>query len=494
MNGTDERIVSEMNDNVRTRFAPSPTGYMHIGNLRTALYEYLIARAAGGTFILRIEDTDQGRLVEGATDVIFDTLKMTGMTYDEGPGKEGAYGPYIQSQRMGIYKKYAEELVEKGAAYYCFCTKERLESLKTDSESLGTGMSYDGHCRNLSKEEVEKNLAAGMPYVIRQKMPREGSTTFEDAVYGEITVENKTLEDQILLKSDGMPTYNFANVVDDHLMKITHVVRGNEYLSSTPKYNLLYKAFGWDIPTYIHLPPVMKDEHQKLSKRNGDASFQDLIAKGYLPEAVVNYIALLGWSPGGTEEFFTLKELEENFNLKGLSKSPAIFDIEKLKWMNGEYIRRMSDEDFANVARPYLEFLGDGFDLFKIAMLVKPRTNVLSEIPETVEFFKDLPDYSPELFVHKKMKTTLENSLPSLVKVKKLLEDLPDDKWFSNDMYTAICEIATAEGIKNGLYLWPLRTALSGRPVSPGGATELAEILGRDETMRRIDTGIEKLS
>ena len=494
MNGTDERIVSEMNDNVRTRFAPSPTGYMHIGNLRTALYEYLIARAAGGTFILRIEDTDQGRLVEGATDVIFDTLKMTGMTYDEGPGKEGAYGPYIQSQRMGIYKKYAEELVEKGAAYYCFCTKERLESLKTDSESLGTGMSYDGHCRNLSKEEVEKNLAAGMPYVIRQKMPREGSTTFEDAVYGEITVENKTLEDQILLKSDGMPTYNFANVVDDHLMKITHVVRGNEYLSSTPKYNLLYKAFGWDIPTYIHLPPVMKDEHQKLSKRNGDASFQDLIAKGYLPEAVVNYIALLGWSPGGTEEFFTLKELEENFNIKGLSKSPAIFDIEKLKWMNGEYIRRMSDEDFANVARPYLEFLGDGFDLFKIAMLVKPRTNVLSEIPETVEFFKDLPDYSPELFVHKKMKTTLENSLPSLVKVKKLLEDLPDDKWFSNDMYTAICEIATAEGIKNGLYLWPLRTALSGRPVSPGGATELAEILGRDETMRRIDTGIEKLS
>ena len=494
MNGTDERIVSEMNDNVRTRFAPSPTGYMHIGNLRTALYEYLIARAAGGTFILRIEDTDQGRLVEGATDVIFDTLKMTGMTYDEGPGKEGAYGPYIQSQRMGIYKKYAEELVEKGAAYYCFCTKERLESLKTDSESLGTGMSYDGHCRNLSKEEVEKNLAAGMPYVIRQKMPREGSTTFVDAVYGEITVENKTLEDQILLKSDGMPTYNFANVVDDHLMKITHVVRGNEYLSSTPKYNLLYKAFGWDIPTYIHLPPVMKDEHQKLSKRNGDASFQDLIAKGYLPEAVVNYIALLGWSPGGTEEFFTLKELEENFNIKGLSKSPAIFDIEKLKWMNGEYIRRMSDEDFANVARPYLEFLGDGFDLFKIAMLVKPRTNVLSEIPETVEFFKDLPDYSPELFVHKKMKTTLENSLPSLVKVKKLLEDLPDDKWFSNDMYTAICELATSEGIKNGLYLWPLRTALSGRPVSPGGATELAEILGRDETMRRIDIGIEKLS
>ncbi len=494
MNWTDERIVSEMNDNVRTRFAPSPTGYMHIGNLRTALYEYLIARAAGGTFILRIEDTDQGRLVEGATDVIFDTLKMTGMTYDEGPGKEGAYGPYIQSQRMGIYKQYAEELVEKGAAYYCFCTKERLESLKTDSESLGTGMSYDGHCRDLSKEEVEKNLAAGMPYVIRQKMPREGSTTFEDAVYGEITVENKTLEDQILLKSDGMPTYNFANVVDDHLMKITHVVRGNEYLSSTPKYNLLYKAFGWDIPTYIHLPPVMKDEHQKLSKRNGDASFQDLIAKGYLPEAVVNYIALLGWSPGGTEEFFTLKELEENFNIKGLSKSPAIFDIEKLKWMNGEYIRRMSDEDFANVARPYLEFLGDGFDLFKIAMLVKPRTNVLSEIPETVEFFKDLPDYSPELFVHKKMKTTLENSLPSLVKVKKLLEDLPDDKWFSNDMYTAICEIATSEGIKNGLYLWPLRTALSGRPVSPGGATELAEILGRDETMRRIDIGIEKLS
>ncbi|MBQ3847589.1 MAG: glutamate--tRNA ligase [Clostridia bacterium] len=483
-----------MNDNVRTRFAPSPTGYMHIGNLRTALYEYLIARAAGGTFILRIEDTDQGRLVEGATDVIFDTLKMTGMTYDEGPGKEGAYGPYIQSQRMGIYKKYAEELVEKGAAYYCFCTKERLESLKTDSESLGTGMSYDGHCRDLSKEEVEKNLAAGMPYVIRQKMPREGSTTFVDAVYGEITVENKTLEDQILLKSDGMPTYNFANVVDDHLMKITHVVRGNEYLSSTPKYNLLYKAFGWDIPTYIHLPPVMKDEHQKLSKRNGDASFQDLIAKGYLPEAVVNYIALLGWSPGGTEEFFTLKELEENFNIKGLSKSPAIFDIEKLKWMNGEYIRRMSDEDFANVARPYLEFLGDGFDLFKIAMLVKPRTNVLSEIPETVEFFKELPDYSPELFVHKKMKTTLENSLPSLVKVKKLLEDLPDDKWFSNDMYTAICEVATAEGIKNGLYLWPLRTALSGRPVSPGGATELAEILGRDETMRRIDIGIEKLS
>ena len=477
-----------MEQTVRTRFAPSPTGFMHIGNLRTALYEYLIARANEGQFILRIEDTDQERYVEGAMDVVFDTLKTTGITFDEGPGVGGAYGPYIQSQRRSIYKQYALMLVASGHAYYCFCTKERLESLKSGSQQLGAALNYDRHCRNLSAKEVQANLAAGIPYVIRQKAPTEGSTTFTDAVYGEITVENKTLDDQVLLKSDGLPTYNFANVVDDHLMKITHVVRGNEYLSSTPKYNQLYEAFGWEIPTYIHLPPVMKDAHNKLSKRNGDASFQDLTAKGYLPEAILNYIALLGWSPGGSEEFFTLAQMEKIFTIDGISKSPAIFDIEKLKWMNGEYIRRLS--------RPWLQqALGPDspYDFAKIAAIIQPRTEVLSEIPDKVDFFRALPEYDISLYCHKKMKTDTKNALEYLGKVREYLTGA-DLNWVSSSLYEALCGFAASVGAKNSQILWPIRTALSGRDVSPGGATELAEILGEAETLRRIDIGISKLT
>jgi len=483
---------------VRTRFAPSPTGYMHIGNLRTCLYEYLIARVNNGTFVLRIEDTDQERFVEGAMDAVFNTLQLTGIGYDEGPGKEGDCGPYIQSQRRDIYKKYGEELVKKGGAYYCFCTKERLDSLKAQDNELGTGFNYDRHCRFLSEEEVQANLAAGKPYVIRQKMPVDGTTTFHDLVYGDITVDNKTLDDQVLLKSDGLPTYNFANVVDDHLMGITHVVRGNEYLSSTPKYNLLYEAFGWDVPTYIHLPPIMKDAHQKLSKRNGDASFLDLVDKGYLVEAILNYIALLGWSPGGSEEFFTLKELEEKFTLEGLSKSPAIFDIEKLKWMNGEYIRKLEPEVFMEKAECWIrKGLGDELAekpgvVEKIAALVQPRTVILSDIPERIGFFRELPEYDTAIYCHKKMKTDEAVSLSGLTLIKNWLENYSGN-WVSSDIYAGLCELAAQAGMKNSQILWPLRTALSGMEVSPGGATELAEILGPDETARRVDRGIELL-
>ena len=483
----------------RTRFAPSPTGYMHIGNLRTALYEYLIARSQGGQFILRIEDTDQERFVEGSMDVIYKTLEMTGITYDEGPGVGGDYGPYIQSERRGIYLEYAKQLVEKKAAYYCFCTKERLESLKTNDGELGASFNYDRHCLSLSQEEIEKNLAEGKPYVIRQFVPREGKTTFHDVVYGDITVDNETLDDQILIKSDGLPTYNFANVVDDHLMKITHVVRGNEYLSSTPKYNILYQAFGWDIPTYVHVPSVMKDAQHKLSKRNGDASFQDLIAKGYLAEAILNYIALLGWSPGGTREFFTLKELEENFTIEGLSKSPSIFDIEKLKWMNAEYIRKASPEDFLAMAKPYIvAATGEDsvLDLNKIAALIQQRTEILTDIPEKIDFFKELPDYDTAIYCHKKMKTDKDNSRENLKKIIayfKENEDVLKNKWVSSELYAALCELAAACEVKNSQILWPVRTALSGKEVSPGGATELAEILGYDETVRRLEIGLEKL-
>lgn len=483
----------------RTRFAPSPTGYMHIGNLRTALYEYLIARSQGGQFILRIEDTDQERFVEGSMDVIYKTLEMTGITYDEGPGVGGDYGPYIQSERRGIYLEYAKQLVEKKAAYYCFCTKERLESLKTNDGELGASFNYDRHCLSLSQEEIEKNLAEGKPYVIRQFVPREGKTTFHDVVYGDITVDNETLDDQILIKSDGLPTYNFANVVDDHLMKITHVVRGNEYLSSTPKYNILYQAFGWDIPTYVHVPSVMKDAQHKLSKRNGDASFQDLIAKGYLAEAILNYIALLGWSPGGTREFFTLKELEENFTIEGLSKSPSIFDIEKLKWMNAEYIRKASPEDFLAMAKPYIvAATGEDsvLDLNKIAALIQQRTEILTDIPEKIDFFKELPDYDTAIYCHKKMKTDKDNSRENLKKIIayfKENEDVLKSKWVSSELYAALCELAAACEVKNSQILWPVRTALSGKEVSPGGATELAEILGYDETVRRLEIGLEKL-
>lgn len=485
-----------MSNKVRTRFAPSPTGYMHIGNLRTALYEYLIARSFGGTFILRIEDTDRERYVEGATDVIFETLRQTGMTYDEGPGVGGDYGPYIQSERMGLYKDYAEQLVREGKAYYCFCTKERLESIKVDVTTQGDALAYDRHCRNLSQEEIDANLKAGMPYVIRQKMPTEGTTTFHDAVYGDISVENKTLEDQILLKADGMPTYNFANVIDDHLMAISHVVRGNEYLSSTPKYNLLYEAFGWEIPTYVHCVPVMKDQHQKLSKRNGDASFQDLVAKGYLPEAIVNYIVLLGWSPSENREIYSLEELEKVFDIKGLSKSPSIFDPDKLRWMNGEYIKKLSDEKFTEIAKPWiLKAIPDADDALieKIVKLIRGRTEVFGDIPEKIEFINKLPEYEAELYRHKKMKTDPENSLGFLKCAQEFLEQY-NGEWVSQSLYEALCTKAQELEIKNSQLLWPLRTALSGLPASPGGATELAELLGKEETLKRVAIGIELLS
>lgn len=384
---------------VRTRFAPSPTGYMHIGNLRTALYEYLIAKSQGGKFILRIEDTDQERQVEGAVDVIYNTMRMTGLHHDEGPDIGGEYGPYVQSERMGMYMDYAKELVEKGEAYYCFCTKERLESLKESNAEGAAFAKYDRHCLGLSKEEVQAKLDAGVPFVIRQKMPDSGTTTFSDVVYGDITVENTELDDQILMKADGFPTYNFANVVDDHLMHITHVVRGSEYLSSTPKYNLLYKAFGWEPPVYVHLPAVMRDAHHKLSKRHGDKSFEDLVREGYVVEAIVNYIALLGWSPSGTQEIFSLKELEENFDMAGLSKSPAIFDIKKLTWMNSEYLKAMDFDKYYALAEPKLkEALGDtDLDLKKIAALLQKRLETLNDIPGLVEFFKTLPEYGTEL-------------------------------------------------------------------------------------------------
>lgn len=478
---------------VRTRFAPSPTGYMHIGNLRTALYEYLIAKSQGGKFILRIEDTDQERQVEGAVDVIYNTMRMTGLKHDEGPDIGGDYGPYVQSERMGMYMDYAKELVEKGEAYYCFCTKERLESLKESNAEGAAFAKYDRHCLGLSKEEVQAKLDAGVPFVIRQKMPDSGTTTFSDVVYGDITVENTELDDQILMKADGFPTYNFANVVDDHLMHITHVVRGSEYLSSTPKYNLLYKAFGWEPPVYVHLPAVMRDAHHKLSKRHGDKSFEDLVREGYVVEAIVNYIALLGWSPSGTQEIFSLKELEENFDMAGLSKSPAIFDIKKLTWMNSEYLKAMDFDKFYALAEPKLkEALGDtDLDLKKIAALLQKRLETLNDIPGLVEFFKTLPEYGTELYTHKKMKTNDEIALSSLEAALPVLENLED--WNTTSIHDALMALVGELGIKNGQLLWPVRTALSGEPTSPGGAMELADILGKEESLHRIRKGIELL-
>ena len=478
---------------VRTRFAPSPTGYMHIGNLRTALYEYLIAKSQGGKFILRIEDTDQERQVEGAVDVIYNTMRMTGLHHDEGPDIGGEYGPYVQSERMGMYMDYAKELVEKGEAYYCFCTKERLESLKESNAEGAAFAKYDRHCLGLSKEEVQAKLDAGVPFVIRQKMPDSGTTTFSDVVYGDITVENTELDDQILMKADGFPTYNFANVVDDHLMHITHVVRGSEYLSSTPKYNLLYKAFGWEPPVYVHLPAVMRDAHHKLSKRHGDKSFEDLVREGYVVEAIVNYIALLGWSPSGTQEIFSLKELEENFDMAGLSKSPAIFDIKKLTWMNSEYLKAMDFDKYYALAEPKLkEALGDtDLDLKKIAALLQKRLETLNDIPGLVEFFKALPEYGTELYTHKKMKTNDEIALSSLEAALPVLENLAD--WNTTSIHDALMALVGELGIKNGQLLWPVRTALSGEPTSPGGAMELADILGKEESLRRIRKGIELL-
>lgn len=481
-----------MTNKVRTRFAPSPTGYMHVGNLRTALYAYLIAKHEGGDFILRIEDTDQERQVEGALEIIYNTLKVTGLNHDEGPDIGGPVGPYIQSERTAIYMEYAKELIEKGEAYYCFCTKERLDLLRANSEALKRPFRYDKHCMNLDKEEVESKLASGIPYVIRQKNPVEGTTTFVDEIYGTITVDNSELDDMILIKSDGFPTYNFANVVDDHLMGITHVVRGSEYLSSSPKYNRLYEAFGWDIPVYVHCPPIMKDATHKLSKRHGDASFEDLIAQGYLKEAVLNFIALLGWHPGNDQEIFTFEELLQTFDYRHISKSPAIFDDVKLRWMNSEYIKKMSLEEFHGLALPfYRQAITKDLDLMKISELLHTRTEMLNEIPENVDFFEALPEYSKDLYVHKKMKTNYENSLLTLQKILPKFEALED--WSFEPVKEACMKLVEELGVKNGIVLWPIRTALSGKQFTPGGAFEIAEILGKEESLKRIEAGIKLL-
>lgn len=477
---------------VRTRFAPSPTGYLHIGGLRTALFTYCIAKKAGGKFILRIEDTDQERYVEGANEVIYRTLRAVGLDWDEGPDVGGNYGPYIQTERRGIYKEYAEKLVELGGAYYCFCDKERLAELKAVQEASGVNPMYDRHCRNLSPEEVKAKLDAGTPYVIRQKVPLDGTTTFHDVLYGDITVENSTLDDQVLLKTDGLPTYNFANVVDDHLMGITHVVRGNEYLASAPKYTLLYEAFGWEEPVYIHVEHIMRDKQHKLSKRDGDASYEDFINKGYLSEAIVNYIALLGWSPKGEREIFSLKELIEEFDISGLSKSPAIFDPLKLKAMNGEYIRALSPEKFAEYAEPYIRQTCKGdFDIAKIAALLQPRTEVLSEIPDQVDFFDEMPSYDLALYENKKMKTNRETALDVLEKVLPVLENITD--WNFDVLHDSLFNLIGEMGVKNGYVLWPVRVAISGKQFTPGGAIEVAEIIGKEETLSRMKRSIEML-
>ena len=478
---------------VRTRFAPSPTGYMHIGNLRTALFTYLLAKKNNGKFILRIEDTDQERYVEGAVDIIYNTLRRTGLTWDEGPDVGGPVGPYVQSERMGMFKDYALKLVESGHAYYCFCDKDRLEEVRKIQQASGIAPKYDGHCKNLSKEEVQAKLDAGVPYVIRQKCPTEGTTTFHDEVFGDITVENSVLDDQILIKADGMPTYNFANVVDDHTMGITHVVRGNEYLSSTPKYNLLYEAFGWEVPVYIHVPPVMKNATEKLSKRNGDASFEDLAAKGYLDEAIVNYIALLGWAPKGENEIFTMDELIQEFDVSGISKSPAIFDTQKLKALNGAYIRKLSPEKFIEYAAPYIRETckREDLDMKLMAELLQPRTELFTDIPEQIDFIDELPDYDIEMYTHKKMKTNSENSLEALKETLPVLEGVSD--WTLDNIHNALFALIEKLELKNGRILWPLRVAVSGKQFTPGGGVELAEILGKDETLKRIEIGIEKL-
>ena len=479
---------------IRTRYAPSPTGRMHVGNLRTALYAYLIAKHEGGDFLLRIEDTDQERYVEGATEIIYRTLEETGLKHDEGPDKDGGCGPYVQSERVkqGIYMKYAKELVDKGEAYYCFCTKERLDTLKTtvNGEEI---MSYDKHCLSLSKEEVEKNLAAGMPYVIRQNNPISGVTTFHDEIYGDISVDNSELDDMVLIKSDGYPTYNFANVVDDHLMGITHVVRGNEYLSSSPKYNRLYDAFGWEVPVYVHCPLITDESHKKLSKRSGHSSFEDLLEQGYVAEAIVNFVALLGWSPDSEREIFSLEELVKEFDYHRMSKSPAVFDMVKLSWMNGEYLKAMDDEKFFDLAKPYIEaVIKKPLNLKKIAGMVKTRIEILPEIKDQIDFFEELPEYDIAMYTHKKMKTDSESSLATLKEVLPRLEAFDD---YTNDaLYAMLSEYVKEKEVKTGFVMWPLRTALSGKQQTPAGATEIMEILGKEEAVRRIKIGIEKLS
>lgn len=480
---------------VRTRFAPSPTGRMHVGNLRTALYAYLIAKHEGGDFILRIEDTDQERFMEGALEIIYRTLEKTGLVHDEGPDKDGGVGPYVQSERnaTGVYLKYAKQLIEQGDAYYCFCDKERLESLRSKVSETGTEIVvYDKHCLHLSKEEIEANLAAGKPYVIRINMPTEGATTFHDEIYGDITVPNEELDDMILIKSDGYPTYNFANVVDDHLMGITHVVRGNEYLSSAPKYNRIYEAFGWDVPVYVHCPLITDENHKKLSKRCGHSSYEDLLEQGFVSEAIVNYVALLGWCPEGTQEIFSLEELVEAFDYRHMSKSPAVFDIQKLKWMNSEYLKAMDFDRFYEMAEPYIkEVITKDMDLKKIAALVKTRIEIFPDIREHIDFFEELPEYDTSMYCHKKMKTNEETSLEVLRETLPLLESQED---YSNDaLYNTLKSYVDEKGVKIGYVMWPLRTAVSGKQSTPGGATEIMEVLGKEESLARIRKGIEKL-
>ncbi len=472
---------------VRTRFAPSPTGYMHVGNLRTALYTYLIARHNKGKFILRIEDTDQGRLVEGAVDVIYRTMEQCHLEHDEGPDVGGPVGPYVQTERRGLYKEYADLLMERGHAYRCFCEKTASE------EDTGEFDRGDDPCRCMSREESDRLAAEGRPYVIRQLIPHEGTTTFHDETFGDITVENTSLDDQVLLKRDGLPTYNFANVVDDHLMGITHVVRGSEYLSSAPKYNLLYEGFGWNIPKYVHCSPVMRDAHNKMSKRHGDPSYEDLIAQGYLTDAVINYVTLLGWSPRGEQEIFSMDELIDIFDLAGISKSPAIFDIDKLRYFNSEYIRAMSPEAFAKVAEPYIRqsVKNPAYDAAAIAALLQQRTEVLTDIPEKVDFFDELPEYDTELFVHKKSKSDKDSSKDVLEKIVPMFEALP--AWDDEHIMGAMVGLAEAMEAKNAKVMWPVRIAAAGKAVTPGGAVEICRILGKDETLRRLNTALEKL-
>lgn len=481
---------------VRTRFAPSPTGRMHVGNLRTALYAYLIAKHEGGDFMLRIEDTDQERYVEGALDIIYRTLEKTGLVHDEGPDKDGGVGPYVQSERQasGIYMKYAKQLIEQGDAYYCFCDKERLESLKTSVSEDGTQIvNYDKHCLHLSKEEIEANLAAGKPYVVRINMPTEGTTTFHDEIYGDITVPNAELDDMILIKSDGYPTYNFANVIDDHLMNITHVVRGNEYLSSAPKYNRLYEAFGWEVPVYVHCPLITDENHKKLSKRCGHSSYEDLLDQGFVSEAIVNYVALLGWCPQDNREIFSLPELVEAFDYHHMSKSPAVFDINKLKWMNGEYLKAMDFDKFYELAEPYIKkVITKDYDLKKIASLIKSRIEILPDIKDQIDFFEAVPEYDTAMYCHKKMKTNEETSLEVLKEILPRLEAWDD---YSNDaLFGLLKGFAEEKGYKNGYVMWPVRTAVSGKQNTPGGATEIMEVLGKAESVERIKNAIEFLS
>ena len=478
---------------VRTRFAPSPTGYLHLGGLRTALYTYLFARSHGGKFILRIEDTDQEREVPGAVEKIYSSMAAAGLKYDEGPDVGGDYGPYIQSQRKDLYLPYAKQLVESGHAYYCFCTKERLDQARAEAEKKGENFKYDKHCLHLSKEEVQRRLDAGEPYVIRQNIPTEGKAGFDDLIFGHVEVDCSTLDDNVLIKADGLPTYNFANVIDDHTMGITHVTRGTEYLSSAPKYNLLYQAFGWEPPKYIHLPPVMANAQRKLSKRYGDPSFEDLLDQGYLKEAIINFIALLGWSPKGEQEIFSLEELEKIFDLDGINKAPAIFDMQKLRWFNAEYMRKLPFEEYLRLAAPWFEkALAPGkFDLRRLAELMQNRTEVLKDIPDMVSFLAEMPEFDPAIYTHKKMKTNPEIALQALKAVRPMLETI--DPWTEQQLHDKVMEFIPTTGLKNGQMLWPLRIAISGKASTPGGAIEIAYLLGKEETLRRLQKSIDQL-